>query len=111
MEAGTSRGNMQISSTTDDDIDSPICRLCGRQSICGGTGVVRYEVPVEDARFGKLFHCPNYRLSLDADRQEKLRLVSNLHFFAEKTFEAFATRHQHWTPVQQSSVTNALNIA
>jgi DNA replication protein DnaC len=111
MEAGTSRDNMPISSTTDEDVDSPVCRLCGRQSICGGTGVVRYEVPVEDARFGKLFHCPNYRLNLDSDRQEKLRLVSNLHVFADKTFEAFATRHQHWTPVQQSSVSNALNIA
>lgn len=28
-------------------------------SICGGVGFIRYDVPRDDSRFGKLFPCPN----------------------------------------------------
>lgn len=57
--------------------------------ICRGLGVVKANVPVDDARFGKLFRCPNNPISEDYERQERLLKMSNLDAHSDKTFENF----------------------
>lgn len=57
--------------------------------ICGGLGVVKANVPVDDPRFGKFYRCPNYPVEVDIERQNRLRKLSNLEAMAEKTFETF----------------------
>ncbi len=74
-------------------------------------GVVRYDLPVGDPNFGKLFRCPNYRVNLDNERQEKLRKLSNLSNLSDKVFDTFQTDLPMWTPAQQQSLRTALKIA
>ena len=64
---------MQTSSSGDDDA---VCALCGQESLCGGLGYVRADLPVGHPQFGQLFRCPNYRTN--AERKEKLRKLGNL---------------------------------
>jgi DNA replication protein DnaC len=101
MVNGISGDDTPTSSTTNL---SP-CPLCGStESLCGGLGVIRYAVPVDDERFGKLFRCPHYRVELDAERQEKLRKLSNLSAFADKTFQNFKINLSMHTPAEQKSL-------
>mgnify|MGYP000368437782 CR=1 FL=1 len=74
-------------------------------------GVVRYDLPVEHPDFGKLFRCPNYRVNLDGERQEKLRRLSNLHTQSDKTFDTFRTDLPMWTPAQQQSLSTAKRVS
>jgi DNA replication protein DnaC len=57
--------------------------------ICGGMGLIRYNVPVDHPRFGKLFRCPNYPAEVDVSRQQKLRDLSNLSAYSAKSFQNF----------------------
>lgn len=59
--------------------------------ICDGKGMVMLNVPVTDARYGKIVRCPNYPVEVDLDRQERLRKVGNLGAYKDKTFESFIT--------------------
>jgi DNA replication protein DnaC len=111
MEAGISPENIPNISNVDLDSEPTECALCGQQSICGGTGVVRYEVTLDDPRFGKLFRCPNYQVSQDSNRQEKLRRLSNLYAFSDKTFAAFKTDNPSLTTNQQESLRMALRVS
>jgi DNA replication protein DnaC len=114
MEKAISQGHTLTSSNTDDDLAEqfdPICHLCQQQSICGGMGVVRYNLPVGDPNFGKLFRCPNYHVTLDEDRKEKLRKLSNLHVHEDKTFATFRTDDPTLTPSQRQSLEVALGLA
>nr|PZN57966.1 MAG: DNA replication protein DnaC [Chloroflexota bacterium] len=112
MGDDTSPANTPISSSTEpDDTDQQPCPLCGLPSLCGGMGVVRYDLPVGDPNFGKLFRCPNYRVNLDNERQEKLRKLSNLSNLSDKVFDTFQTDLPMWTPAQQQSLRTALKIA
>ncbi len=77
---------MPISSTDDTDA---VCPLCGQHNVCDGLGFVRYDVPVEHPRFGKLYRCPNFPVEADTSYQERLRKIGNLDAFADKTFENF----------------------
>jgi DNA replication protein DnaC len=111
-DGDTSQDNTPITSNTDIiERDQPVCPLCGQQNLCGGMGVVRVDLPVGDPNFGKLFRCPNYRVNLDNDRQEKLRKLSNLNTLADKTFDTFMTDLPMWTPAQQQSLDAALRVA
>jgi DNA replication protein DnaC len=91
------------------DGGNELCSLCGRQSICGGLGYVRYELPVDHPQFGQLFRCPN--TPLDSQRLKRLRTLGNLDAFADKTFEAFQTDLPMLTPVQAQSIRAALSAA
>jgi len=73
-------------------------------------GVIRYDVPVGDPRFGKLFRCPNHRLEMDADRQERLRRLSNLDAFSEKGFDNFVIDPQALKPAEAQSLEFALTM-
>lgn len=52
-------------------------------------GVIKYAVEPSDKRFGKMFRCPNYPLEVDGERQERMRRLSNLDAFADKSFDNF----------------------
>jgi DNA replication protein DnaC len=97
---------MQTSSNT----DSGFCHLCGHESICGGMGYVRVDLPVEHPDFGKLFRCPNYQFA-DPARKEKLRKLGNLEAFAEKTFSTFITNPPGLSAAQQQSLATAFALA
>lgn len=106
---------MPISSNTDDEYrdeynDEGPCPLCGRQSICGGLGYVRFDLPVEHRDFGKLFRCPN-NVMADPERKEKLRRIGNLDAFLDKTFDSFQTELPMLTPPQRASLEMALRVA
>ncbi len=73
--------------------------------------MIRYNVQVGDPRFGKLYRCPHYPIESDQDRQMKLRKLSNLGAFVEKSFENFMTDSPMFTPVEQQSLRTALDIA
>lgn len=74
------------SSTTED---AGRCPICGKEPLCGGLGVIRYDVPVDDPNFGKLHRCPNNRPETDSAWQDRLRSLSNLSAFADKSFDNF----------------------
>jgi DNA replication protein DnaC len=95
---------------TDLDLESP-CKVCGQDALCGGLGMIRYNVPVGDARFGKLYRCPNYPIERDQERQMKLRKLSNLGAYVEKSFENFLSDSPMFTSVEQQSLRAALDIA
>ncbi|MFN8451790.1 MAG: ATP-binding protein [Anaerolineae bacterium] len=96
---------MQTTSNTESDI----CSLCGRESLCGGLGYVRYELPVDHPQFGQLFRCPNS--PADPERLKRLRTLGNLDAFADKTFDTFRTDLPMLTPTQAQSLQAALNAA
>lgn len=88
------------------------CRLCGAaDAICEGLGVVRYDVSMDDPRFGKLFRCPNRPVEQDTERQDRLRRLSNLGALAEKRLEAFAYDSPAYTPQERASLQAAYDAA
>ncbi|MBZ0292344.1 MAG: hypothetical protein K8L99_07225, partial [Anaerolineae bacterium] len=54
------------------------CPICNREPICGGMGLISYDVPVGHPYFGKLYRCPNNPVERDEQRFERLRRASNL---------------------------------
>src|SRR5512145_1713061 len=108
MGRAMSVGNSANSSNTDDD---QTCRLCGKEPICEGLGVVRYDVPVDDPRFGKLFRCPNNPVEKDTQRQDRLRRLSNLDAYADKTFDNFVIDPSLLTASEAQSLHMALRMA
>lgn len=101
---------MPTSSSGDANADESLCALCGRESLCGGLGYVRADLPVGHPQFGQLFRCPNYRT--DPERREKLRKLGNLDAYKDKTFAAFDTENiPNLTPKQRDSLREALHYA
>ncbi len=93
----------QANTTGSSKVESEFCGVCGlKDDTCQGLGVVRYEVPVDDSRFGKLFRCPNNPAEADEALKQRKRQMSNLTAYADKTFDSFNTeiggydsKHQH----------------
>lgn len=110
MDKAISQANTPTSSNTDPD-DSGLCRICGGESICESLGVIRYEVPTDDPRFGKMFRCPNNRVELDMDRQERLRRISNLDAYQDKSFYNFTIDPNTLKPSESNSLQIALSLA
>jgi DNA replication protein DnaC len=77
-------------------------------ALCQGLGVVRYEVPISDPRFGKLFRCPNNPVEADTGRLERLRRLSNLDLFADKNFENFYIHGETLEGDQANSLQHAV---
>ncbi len=102
---------MPTSSTTDES-ESNECQICGRvPSYCENTGMIRYEVPLEDPRFGKLFRCPHNSKSLDENRKNKLRVLSNLDAYGDKRFDNFNLQVPLLTPREGESLEMAYKLA
>lgn len=79
--------------------------------VCGGLGVIKYAVPPDDPRFGKFFRCPNNPVAVDEERQERLRKLSNLGAFADKTFSSFTAEVPGYNSKQVVSLQMAYNTA
>ncbi len=79
--------------------------------VCGGLGVIHYDVPLDDPRFGKLFRCPNNPIEADVEHQQRLRRLSNLEAFATKTFDNFDINLNMYSPHEQSSLQTAHSVA
>lgn len=109
MENAISQENTPTSLNTNDD--PKVCKLCGGESICENLGVIKYAVPIDDPRFGKLFRCPNYPVEQDKNRQERLRKISNLEAFTDKSFDNFLTDIPMFTYAEQQSLQNAVRQA
>lgn len=63
-------------------------------SHCGDLGVFKYDVPLEDPRFGKLFDCERCETGQERTRQRWLRKYQNSEFprqFRRFTFESWNT--------------------
>lgn len=103
--------NMQSTSSADLAAGGP-CALCGAaDSICQGLGVIRYDVPMDDPRWGKLHRCPNFPVERDLERQNRLRALSNLDALSDKTFATFQTELPMHTPAERRSLAMALGVA
>lgn len=55
-----------------------------------------------------MFRCPNNPIELDDDRRERIRRLSNLTVFVDKTFDRFETKLEGLTPLQIRSLEIAL---
>lgn len=102
--------NSPTSSNIEPDDDGR-CRLCGREPICESLGVIRYDVPIDDPRFGKLFRCPNFPVEMDSERHERLKRISNLAAFSDKTFYTFQVDQPGLKPNELTSLQVALSLA
>jgi DNA replication protein DnaC len=109
MEQAIRPENMPTSSNP--EFDPNVCRICGGESLCENLGVIRYEVPVGDPRFGKLFRCPYNPVDRDVDRQERIRRLSNLDTYKDKTFDNFEPNQPGLKPYESDSLHRALNTA
>lgn len=79
--------------------------------ICGGLGVIKYAVEPNDPRFGKFFRCPNHPIEVDHERHERLRRLSNLHAYEDKTFHNFEVDVVGYSEKEQQSLQHAYNSA
>ena len=115
---GTSRGvNSPIISNPDLE-PQPVTIVCNDPEypdqpcpICKGIGVIKYAVPADHPRFGKMFPCPNRPVLVDEVRQATLRRLSNLDAFDNKTFEAYETDLPYYNEKQQQALRLALEAA
>lgn len=107
MANAMSPGNTPTSSTT----NSGLCKLCGKEPICGEMGVIKYDLPLDHPDFGKLFRCPNNPPSQDNAWRDRLRSMGNLGAYADKTFANFEFDLMELMPSEQASLEHAYNTA
>ncbi|MBZ0281102.1 MAG: ATP-binding protein [Anaerolineae bacterium] len=105
------RENPSISSSLEADESPTLCSICGREPLCENMGVIRYDVEVNDPRFGKLYRCPNNPVDQDTERHERLRRLSNLGDFADKTFYNFVVDENKLKNLEYLSLRSAFNFA
>jgi DNA replication protein DnaC len=60
--------------------------------VCKGSGYLRYDVPVGDPNFGRLFMCQCKAAEVDARDAVELQRLSNLNNFRDLTFQTFNPR-------------------
>jgi DNA replication protein DnaC len=65
---------------------------------CGGAGYLRYDVPVDDPRFGQLVICDCTRRELERRRLQALVDKSNLGALRRLTFDSFILKYRDSTP-------------
>lgn len=87
------------------------CPICGQDGLCGGLGVISYDVPVGHALFGKLVRCPNNPVEQDTERRERFRKLSNLDALADRSFENFEVVRYGLTQKQLHSLDFARQLA
>ncbi|MGQ9888232.1 MAG: ATP-binding protein [Aggregatilineales bacterium] len=79
--------------------------------MCDGLGFIGYDVPISDPRFGRLYRCPNNPPEHDSERRERLRAISNLGAFADKTFASFRLDGLMLTDHERESLSLAYKTA
>lgn len=108
-----SQGNSPTSSKAEGDqldlgLEADDADTC---PVCGGYGVITYDVEVHDERFGKAYPCP--RCGEDTRREQRrqtLRKLSNLDAHTGSTFGSFETDLPTLGAQQASSLRSALDI-
>ena len=90
---------MQSSSNTDDR--QPTSNVC---PICGGTGWITQNVPVEHPNFGKAFRCSCQLPELESHQLERLRRLSNMHHLERMTFDTFLPEGHGLNEKQRTSL-------
>ena len=78
---------MPISSSTE-----PVKKENSVCPICGGSGWLRQDLPVEDPNFGTLVLCSCKQKELNRSAQQRLYRMSNLDAFHEMTFDSFSVQ-------------------
>ena len=96
-------------SSNPEDFDTTPDKNC---PICGGTGFVRKDLPIDHPDFGKLVVCDCRQGKLVHASQERLFQSSNLEAFRDMTFERFDTKgHIGMAESQILSLQNAFRQA
>src|SRR5579864_2923712 len=80
-------------------------------SICDDLGYVTHKVPVGHPDFGKAFPCRCQTEKLRTQRESRIRALSALGIFSDKTFEVFKTDRPGLTEAQQERLRNAYELA
>lgn len=78
-----------------DAADTPDADVC---PVCGGAGYLRYDVSVDDPRFGQLVPCECTRRDLERRRMERLVERSNLGALRRLTFDTFILKFRDGAP-------------
>ncbi len=106
---------MNLETPLNDDTFMTTCPLCGKDPLCGGMGMVKFNVPVGDSRFGKLFRCPNNPPEHDMNFQSRLRDLGNMNALIDKTFESFQFRDLGYSAKEENTLAvvfrNAMEFA
>lgn len=79
--------------------------------ICGGLGYVRYEVPTEHEKFGRVFACECRRAQAEAERIAYLKRIGGLQQFETKTFDSFNPGRAGLSQTEQQSLRFAFERA
>jgi DNA replication protein DnaC len=96
------------SGRTIDPIPPPAEPVC---EYCGGTGLIGFKVPVEDERFGKAYPCWCQREKNHNQKVDRIRALSALHAYADKTFESFVPEREKLSEEQNATLRAALEVA
>lgn len=72
---------------------------------------MRKDLPTDHPDFGKLFRCPRHHVDIEAERIERLRRLSNLEAYQDRTFENFEPHLPMVTDAQHNSLEVAYNVA
>ncbi len=79
--------------------------------VCGGYGVIGYDVPLEDPRFGKAYPCPRCGEETHrAQRRDTLVRLSNLDAHRARTFDSFQTDLPGLSEAQAASLRIAKDL-
>src|SRR5579859_2780366 len=79
--------------------------------ICGDLGFVTHDVPVGHPDFGKAFPCRCQTEKRHAQHEQRIRNLSALGAFSDKTFENFNPTRADLTPEQNANLRSAYEIA
>ena len=105
MSPASTPTSSKASPAAEIDFDPDAC------PVCGGFGVISFDVPVEDPRFGKAYPCPQCGEETHRTlRRDTLRRLSNLDAQADKTFDSFLVDLPDLAEGQLSSLRIALDL-
>jgi DNA replication protein DnaC len=74
-------------------------------------GFLRQDLPVDDPNFGKLVPCACQLDSIETQRMEELRRLSNLETLARYTFDSFVPQGHGLNPEKQRNLQTAFRLA
>ncbi|HLJ67487.1 MAG TPA: ATP-binding protein [Chloroflexota bacterium] len=80
-----------------EDTSTAVCR------VCNGAGYLRYDVPLDDPRFGELVVCECTRQQLEDRRRRVLLERSQLADLQHLSFDNFSLKFRHEKPLRNSA--------
>jgi DNA replication protein DnaC len=79
--------------------------------VCGGTGWLRQDLPVEDPEFGNLIPCECRLREKETRRLDKLRTISNMKMMARFTFDTFVSEGIGLTDERRRNLRMAFEVS